>query len=448
MHIVFFADPDGAVPVGNGTADAKSATDNAGYIPDKVGSSGGKDVYRIQVPAGANYFQINNGVGKGTGTANYSLRQSEIKPLTVNALYKFVDSGSTAEDYIRSGETPTTVESRQNPRYRLDIENKIPEGDIELPESETVDIHIATVVIGSDGNIASIKWLKDDLNHIDSNYLANTNGSGTVIKLKKQGDYYWKETVPPSGYTVNPNPAEFSIPGYDANNPPEISDDPIPKTGTLSLKKKLATAKTSGSNSGEGQSFTFTVTLTAPIGFAWGSYRPALTGAATTMTNVSSVGQTLTFDVTLPATNTAVTISNIPDGTYYSVTEQAKTGFESAPVKIEKGAAEVSEIAGNDSGADYTVTNKRKTGSLTVSKEATGALSEAGVNDQTVFTDTITLTAPTGVDLRDYISWTALTASTYNATVKKINGTAVSGNGQSEFNSAAIVLGPATLTLY
>ena len=84
-----------------------------GYKPDKLssqtytatgdestanGTAGDGDIYRIQVPSNAVYFQINNGTKAGT-TNDYE-RQSEIKAITANALYRFVPKATNANDYI------------------------------------------------------------------------------------------------------------------------------------------------------------------------------------------------------------------------------------------------------------------------------------------------------------------------------------------------------------
>ena len=109
------------------------------------------------------------------------------------------------------------------------------------------------------------------------------------------------------------------------------------------------------------------------------------------------------------------------------------------------------EISGNipsdalpKNNVSYAVTNKREIGGLTLEKVADGEYAAAGVNvtnnttheiNYTEFTYTVTLTAPENVDFRDYITWADFTA--LGATVTKINGTAVSGTPETDFNNAA-----------
>ena len=357
IHVVFFSDADGENVVGSGSIDAYQ---DAGYIPDKVGTKDDKDVYRIQVPSGAKYFQINNGFGKGTTGSNYSLRKSEIKALTLNGLYKFVQGETDAAKYIEGTDYPTNAQSRQNPRYLLTLVNEVPEGDEEQFTGGTVDIKLATIVTGPDGKQKYIKWLRmnEDGTQVDTNYLDHTttdigatapNGTGTgltTVKVKKDGEYYWKEVVAPSGYKVNENVTDFSTEGYSATNPPTVSDDPNTK-GSLTLNKKLFTAKSSGTNDGENQKFTFVITLTAPVGTKWetlntaspltfftqtGSDESVPVGASTTPVSSSDIqdgdydNEKLThmIRVTVPATGlTKFIIGNIPSGTTYYVTEEA-----------------------------------------------------------------------------------------------------------------------------
>ena len=135
-------------------------------------------------------------------------------------------------------------------------------------------------------------------------------------------------------------------------------------------------------------------------------------------------------------------IGNIPSGTYYTVTETSPDNYSDTPVYIYKDGVttNLDEISGNipsvaspaTNNVSYAVTNKRKIGGITLEKVAEGsetALAAAGINqeneshqiDYTDFTYTVTLTAPTGIDFRDYIKWADFTA--LGATVTKINNT-------------------------
>lgn len=441
MHIMFY-DAE-KYPIGSYTP---------GYKPDKLssqtytatgeeatanGTAGNGDIYRIQVPSNAVYFQINNGTK--AGTTNDNERQSEIKAITANALYRFVPKATNANDYISETNVPT---KQSDAHFLLDIVNRITTSEEENSESSTVDIHIATVVTGANGTIDHIKWLKNSMTDIDSTYLANTDGSGTVIKVKKDGDYYWKEVVAPSGYKVNPNVTNFSTVGYSASNVPTITDEANP-TGSLTLNKKLY-AVGSRTNGGESQSFTFNVTLVAPVGTDWSSYTLSCTGS--TITNNSISGLTRTFSVSVPATGTDVVIGNIPSGTAYSVTETAPdANYTSTPVYIYKNsdtAHNPDDISGtipsNASSAEnnvrYDVTNKREVGSLTLAKTVMGDYTTAGITKGTTeFTYTVILTHPDNVDLRDYLTWSSFDG--IGATVTKINGSDFTSNTESAYNA-------------
>ena len=281
------------------------------------------------------------------------------------------------------------------------------------------------------------------------------------LKAVKQGEYYWKESVPPSGYSLNETPVPV------VGGTVTINDYPNPE-GSLTINKKLATVKSSGTNSGESQSFTFTVTLTAPVGTNWTTLTPALafTQGATTITPTSDVysAANLTRVITLnvPATGTDVKIDHIPSGTAYHITETSPTGgYSSTPVSISETmyrtvnnaptqqTSTVEEMEGeipsyddnSQNAVSYAVTNKRDVGSLTLDKTVSGGLTDAGVDQNTGFTYIVTLTAPTGTDLRDYLSYATLTnANGLNATLTKVNGTAVNvSNAQTTFDGDSVV---------
>ena len=346
MHVVFY-DASKAV-IGNAAP---------GYKPDKISgqqytdNTGTHDVYRIQVPSNAQYFQINNGAKKWTSSGtddNENYRQSEIKVINANGLYKFVDSeyltsigkGNTAENYIEGGNVPTSAADRYRPNYLLGLTNVIKTDD-NKPVSETIDIHLATVVTGTDGKIDHIKWLKNSLSDIDSEYIANTSSTDKVVKVKKQGDYYWKETIAPSGYQVNPDQIPVS------NGTATVTDPENPK-GSLTFSKNLKKPSAANATTTSTDTFTFTVVLTAPVGTNWStvgdltfkkgsntitpssdSYSSSVNATHTVLT------RTIVFE-NVPANNTAVVIGNIPSGTTYYVTETAEDtdNYSSTPVSI------------------------------------------------------------------------------------------------------------------
>lgn len=157
------------------------------------------------------------------------------------------------------------------------------------------------------------------------------------------------------------------------------------KTGSLVLSKVVENESTNT------DSFTFTVNLTAPTGenVDFSNYTIKVNGTAQSCTGSSA---TITASV---KQRTDVTISGIPYGTTYTVTEAASDTWTSS------GA--VSGTVNSDS-QSATITNTRKTGSLELKKEL-----QDGINNPVVDADksqtfdfTVTLTASAGVDLSKY----------------------------------------------
>ena len=457
MHVIFY--DSGKNVIGTGSP---------GYKPDKVVGNNkqynGSDVYRIAAPSNAKYFQITNGTKAGTTYDRE--RMSEIKEINADGLYQFVPSAANAVDYIEETSYNSSTQKQSQMHFLLDLINVVTESDEEISVDGTIPVHVATVVTGDDGKTAYIKWVKDydptrsPAGSIDTAYIANVeadigkNATGTKkVKVVKNGEYYWVESVAPSGYQVNPNSFGFTVPTTTSVT---IPDPPNP-TGQLTLNKKLK--KFSDDNNAsitsdeKNTQFTFTITLTAPVGTDWSKYTLQKDGTDIT-TGVTTEGLTRTVVVTVPATGTDVVISNIPSGTYYTVTETSPTNYSDEPVTIYKDgviSTNLDEISGNipsdalpKNNVSYAVTNKREIGGLTLEKVADGEYAAAGVNvtnnttheiNYTEFTYTVTLTAPENVDFRDYITWADFTA--LGATVTKINGTAVSGTPETDFNNAA-----------
>jgi len=317
LHIVFYDSNNNVV----GTS--------GGYKPDKLVNGGsvvkyeGSDVYRIAVPANAAKFQITNG-----DSDHQVVRQSEIKPVAANGLYRFVPQADNAADYIEESSVPADI---KNAHFLLDLVNKIENDDEDTPEIQTYDVKLATVVTGADGSVETIKWLKDSTTSIDHEYLANENANGKVVKVKKQGDYYWKESKAPAGYQLNPNPVRFTIDGSETDTVSStVSDDPLP-TGSLTVKKKVA-----GENiptADQNKEYTFTVNLTLQSGVKWSSYSsgvstsvsPTPTGGDTVPSITSNVDTPLVYTIKLKHNQTA-TISGLPQGTTYQVTETSTLG--------------------------------------------------------------------------------------------------------------------------
>ena len=284
MHIVFYDASNNAI----------NHTD--GYKPDKVVDEQyeGTDVYKITVPDNAEYFRITNGTGKGSSGGRE--RHSEIKKLTDKGLYRFIEpSEVTATNKDASSENNYVQETTFNSTlsantYLLGLANQIQESDEELPETNTTDIYLATIVTGSDGKQDYIKWLKPDPetgSGVDTAYLqaavayqaavaddpstpedetaaaveavnqiydgSNDYTKCKVVKVVKSGEYYWKESKAPTGYQIDESLKAAT--GYTTI----IEDKPI--KGKLKLVKELADGMPSSLDS---QNFVYTVTLTAP----------------------------------------------------------------------------------------------------------------------------------------------------------------------------------------
>ena len=227
LHITFYSDAAGTQPIGNTTP---------GYVLDQLTASyDGDTVYRIKAPTGAEYFQLNNGTGKGTPTNphNYE-RHSEIKKLTADGIYRFVRKADVIADndkgYVLTAGYPgdgNMLWSNLNaPSYRLELLNKqeTEEPDEPVIETASEDLHLATIETGYDGLTRKILWLKpqtaegqtfDETNPatyipetVDTDYLDHVfsdiqNEAVTQVRVKKWGSYYWKEVVAPYGYQID-----------------------------------------------------------------------------------------------------------------------------------------------------------------------------------------------------------------------------------------------------
>ena len=264
MHVVFYDENNNVI----------NHTD--GYKPDKVVGekyNDTTDVYKITVPDNATYFQITNGTGKGSEGGKE--RHSEIKKLTDKGLYRFIEPSEVtaagrsvgSQDSYVDGTWSSTLSDNT---YRLGLANELPtDADEELPETNTTEIHLATIVTGSDGTQDYIKWLKTDptTGTVDTKYLQATDttvtppvnkvGTSTptskTIKLAKSGDYFWKESKAPTGYQIDESLKAAT------GDTTIIRDKPI--KGKLKLVKELAEGMPSSLDS---QNFVYTVTLTAP----------------------------------------------------------------------------------------------------------------------------------------------------------------------------------------
>ena len=221
IHVEFFSNAAGTTAVGQTFP---------GYRPVKVMTVDGCDIYRMAIPDGATYFRINNGQKKTNGTTKANYRRSEIRSISANAMYKFVDDTTTPSDIWNHGAAASNAAELDDYFYYLDIVNK-------TVTTSSTDVKLATVVTGSDGEQAYIKWLTGYTEANggtpasytnDDNYLDHVIGdigqpaSKTVVNVvKKQTGttandiyYYWKESKAPDGYSLSTDEHQVS---YDSN---------------------------------------------------------------------------------------------------------------------------------------------------------------------------------------------------------------------------------------
>ena len=367
MHVIFYKS-DKTTIVGGG---------DSGYKPDKLmsnsttpvsysdtaGAAGTGNVYRISVPADAMYFQITNGTKDGT--TNQYMRQSELKAVTGNGLYRFVPSAANAEDYI---EEDTATGNINEKHFLLDLVNKIVDDAEDTPESETYDVKLATVVTGSDGKQKKIIWLKlnDEETEVDTRYLDHTTddiwqqeGDSEVTSVHLRVDAskcYWKETVAPAGYKLKTE----KIMVTSANT--IVIDEPLPgqvvlkktakeKVGTKDIGAALAGAKfrlvpvTDVSNGTLGSVITLvklknkfeyeykpsdTDILASMI--ASGEYETTGSGSTATLVeyNIMTNDETPVYDMTkalVTGSNGKLKVDNLPWGDYCLEEVQAPSGY-------------------------------------------------------------------------------------------------------------------------
>ena len=161
-----------------------------------------------------------------------------------------------------------------------------------------------------------------------------------------------------------------------------------------------------GSGSSEDDEFTFKVSLTRTDDvlvdgeYNWTFNNPANEDAQTTTFNVKDGVGTVTLKG-----GQSVTIADIPVGTTYTVTELTESGADAEIGAIDTNGYTLTKVSGatgtieNEKGI-YTATfeNERYVGDLTVEKLVVGN-AQSAPNALTEFDITVTLTAPTGVDL-------------------------------------------------
>ena len=188
------------------------------------------------------------------------------------------------------------------------------------------------------------------------------------------------------------SPKTGTIPGEEGANSVTATVTNERNTGSLSVEKIVK-----GTGAQTEKVFTFTLQLTNTGVTLEGTYPADINGTDTTVA-VDAFGKA-TF--TLKGGET-ITINGIPDGTTYEVTETVPTADGYTVDKtVEKGNIT------NGTTAEATFTNTRNVGGLTVTKKTAGnGLDEPSVRKE--FDITVTLEAPTGVDLVGTVNGVAL----------------------------------------
>lgn len=167
-------------------------------------------------------------------------------------------------------------------------------------------------------------------------------------------------------------------------------------TGSLTITKNVE-------NTPSRLSFTFDVTLTQPAGVNLSNYTIKQDGV--NMSSQPQSGTSFPVTVTISGTTGSVTLSGIPYGTTYSVSEQAasQAGTVTNGVDVTYGETNTAnqKIGSGTSGASHTVTvtniyqDQVETGDLVLEKAFTENVTPSS-ESTTMFEYTVQLTAPTG----------------------------------------------------
>lgn len=335
IHVEFFSDAAGTTAVEQASP---------GYRPAKTtAQSGGKDVYKIAVPSTAQYFRINNGQKKTNGSAKNNYRLSEIRQIINNGIYKFVDSSTATPSQIwNHGSATASIDQLDNYYYYLTLANKN-----SIPTSN--ETKLATVVTGSDGKQAYIKWLKGYTEASggtpasytnDDNYLDHVIGdigqsaSKTVVNVvKKQTGttandiyYYWKESKAPDGYSLSTDEHQVSYDSTTGNYTATVIDRPLGGTVTLTKTSKEQLGNTAIGSTLAGAKFRlvnitngsedYTMRFNEKTANTPGEYSGASGGAFNAENHWLETG-----------TDGKLILHNIPLGDYYLEEMAAPTGY-------------------------------------------------------------------------------------------------------------------------
>ena len=202
-----------------------------------------------------------------------------------------------------------------------------------------------------------------------------------------------------------------------------------PKTGSISITKEIEPEETNNTTLANAE-FTFRLRLTDIFDVQGVNVINSGTGTGYEAIEVTRYYANETPYTSYSMTNTTVsgtdyglfslkageklTIEDIPVGTEFEIAEVSDAnsyyGFDKAYIKSsgswsQLGGTTITGEVVYDTEKEYKVRNKRKTGDLTLSKSLSGNTNaQTTVNNSTPFTLRVTLTAPDGVDLTDYIT--------------------------------------------
>lgn len=156
----------------------------------------GVSYYKFEIPDGATKFTINNGSKDDRGADPDHYRIIENIPITPYAGYQLIKL-STSRQY-------------EAKIWAKDLNTTSPLTYLNVTPTDyawTTPIKIATVVTGDDG-------LPIDVTIHNDTYAEAVNdaiGDGKSVGVKKWGDYYFKETRTPVGYTADNPTVEFTV---------------------------------------------------------------------------------------------------------------------------------------------------------------------------------------------------------------------------------------------
>ena len=387
-------------------------------------------IYKVSGTAGFTALRVEN------GKATFTLEDSEI--ITIEGIREGTVCTVEEDDYSAYGYTTTCAPSNSN---SATISATTPQTINVVNTREVVDLKIEKVVAGNvadSGKPFSFTLTLESSTPLLANAYGNTTLNPTPSVEVENGTYTYtanftlkhEDTITftniPAGTTYTVTEADYKADGYlTINKVGNVqSQERYIATGTLGTADETVTvtytntrnvgdlqvSKTVAGNDGdEGKDFNFNLTLTNAAGLKLdGTY--TVTGIEGMQSLVVTPGET-TDDGTTTGTASfqlkdgdAITIYGIPAGTAYTVTEaDYKAEGYVTEVSVNNQAAPKAEgtIPTDDEQQPLETvafTNTRNVGNLTVTKTVTGEGADApGV--PTAFKVTVTLEAPTGVNL-------------------------------------------------